>query len=442
MRRPLTALLFWLSTLPAFAYEIIPVDRILGDRALALAEDGRTVVGNDLGPDGLIPLRWTRETGAVELGYLSGYLATSASDVSADGTVIAGSGVPHPYEAHRWTQATGMIGVGPLAGFDGGTLARAISADGSTIVGIGYDQRRAFKWNVNSGFTVLPQPPGNVDTEARDVSADGKVIAVTATYYQPSGSLDKFRAHLWSASGGLVEIGPLPQGWSSPSASQLSADGSVLLGTGSATSLSGTPFLWTHESGIESLPLLNGESWGSHVSMTPDASVVVGNQFASDQPDDPYTAVVWDRGHGTRRLHDVLLDEHGFEMDELIFNYVRGISADRKTLLVRSGIGPSAFDYKLWIVDLDKPLVEALPGDFNADGAVDGADFLAWQQGHSPLPLSAEDLSAWKMNFGHPGTASGAAAVPEPTSVALTLAAALAAATLRRTKPRPLVALP
>ena len=35
----------------------------------------------------------------------------------------------------------------------------------------------------------------------------------------------------------------------------------------------------------------------------------------------------------------------------------------------------------------------ALAGDFNNDGVVDGADFLAWQRGESPEPLSAADLA-------------------------------------------------
>jgi hypothetical protein len=58
-----------------------------------------------------------------------------------------------------------------------------------------------------------------------------------------------------------------------------------------------------------------------------------------------------------------------------------------------------------------------LAGDFVVDGAVDGADFLAWQRGESPDPLSAEDLADWKTNFGasSPLTATSTAA-PEPAT--------------------------
>jgi len=41
-----------------------------------------------------------------------------------------------------------------------------------------------------------------------------------------------------------------------------------------------------------------------------------------------------------------------------------------------------------------------VPGDFNKDGTVDGNDFLIWQQGGSPAPLSQSDLADWEDNYG------------------------------------------
>lgn len=64
----------------------------------------------------------------------------------------------------------------------------------------------------------------------------------------------------------------------------------------------------------------------------------------------------------------------------------------------------------------------ATPGDFDGDGDVDGRDFLAWQRGQSPTPLSAGDLADWQANYGQSGplTASSTA-VPEPGAVVLML---------------------
>ena len=65
-------------------------------------------------------------------------------------------------------------------------------------------------------------------------------------------------------------------------------------------------------------------------------------------------------------------------------------------------------------------LVQPVAGDFNGDSIVDGADFLVWQRGGSPNPLSPGDLETWKGAFGGPAIA----AVPEPTA-ALLMATAL-----------------
>ena len=72
-------------------------------------------------------------------------------------------------------------------------------------------------------------------------------------------------------------------------------------------------------------------------------------------------------------------------------------------------------------------------GDFDNNGIVDGADFLAWQRGHGTatgaLPangdadndgdVDANDLTVWKNQFGTPGSAPAVASIPEPATLAL-----------------------
>ena len=63
-------------------------------------------------------------------------------------------------------------------------------------------------------------------------------------------------------------------------------------------------------------------------------------------------------------------------------------------------------------------------GDFNGDGAVDGADFLAWQRAEGTT-LDATTLQEWKTAYGTSTIAANA--IPEPTSIALLLAGATVA---------------
>jgi hypothetical protein len=63
-------------------------------------------------------------------------------------------------------------------------------------------------------------------------------------------------------------------------------------------------------------------------------------------------------------------------------------------------------------------------GDFDGDGDVDGRDFLRWQRGGSPSPLSAGDLSLWQNNYGAGGLVA-VSAVPEPSSVILLMVSAI-----------------
>jgi len=57
-----------------------------------------------------------------------------------------------------------------------------------------------------------------------------------------------------------------------------------------------------------------------------------------------------------------------------------------------------------------------LLGDFDLNGNIDGADFLKWHRGESPIPYSQADLDDWKINFGGATPAFAAAVVPEPVT--------------------------
>lgn len=63
--------------------------------------------------------------------------------------------------------------------------------------------------------------------------------------------------------------------------------------------------------------------------------------------------------------------------------------------------------------------------DFDNDGDIDGSDFILWQRGESPDPLSTTDLETWEQTFGQTENLAASQVVPEPCSFTLLLSALL-----------------
>jgi hypothetical protein len=75
-----------------------------------------------------------------------------------------------------------------------------------------------------------------------------------------------------------------------------------------------------------------------------------------------------------------------------------------------------------------------VPGDFNSDGAVNAGDHVAWKKFDGTdfelpndddlgTPIGPDHYDLWRTNFGNPTGGFGAAAVPEPASLLLIVAA-------------------
>ena len=87
---------------------------------------------------------------------------------------------------------------------------------------------------------------------------------------------------------------------------------------------------------------------------------------------------------------------------------------------------PGQNDYKL--TSNVEPVV-GVPGDYNGNGTVDAADYVAWRNG-GPLQndptdgVQPEDFDFWRANFGDStaGSAGSASAIPEPGSMLLIIA--------------------
>jgi len=249
-------------------------------RADGISDDGRFVVGSvhDGGswsevvqaPGGgyfvvehprQVPVRWDLENGTVTA------LSTErgvALDVS-DGGVVVGElklqipGVVDPTGAFRWDEVNGdqFIPSGlaswPL-GFNDDV--GAISADGTTLVGKNLDEapagywniliERAYFWNGEPGdgeflpadaLTMIDSPVSNsspLRIAATGVSADGSVIV--GTY---NGGLPATRSFVWTRAAGFQDLvvlldalGVSTASWDLLSATDVSADGTTIVGTG------------------------------------------------------------------------------------------------------------------------------------------------------------------------------------------------------------------
>ena len=127
-----------LGDLPAFVGE---------SWATGVSADGSVIVGFGSGL-GRTSFRWTAATGVVDLERPPGWSFNRAWAVSADGSVVVGDAhignmVPVLWdESHGWRSLVDVLvelGLGPeMAGWNL-EQATAVSADGLTVVGLGFN---------------------------------------------------------------------------------------------------------------------------------------------------------------------------------------------------------------------------------------------------------------------------------------------------------------
>lgn len=259
-------------------------------RANAASRDGTVIVGS--GRAGTkkstmgsgAAFRWTKSEGMNDLGSLpSRYPSGMAQDVSADGRTIVGfsmSGESARREAFRWTKAIGMKGLGGLIPYKfGGSIANAISGDGTTIVGSSESTGGAFRWTEAEGMQGLGAlPKGGVSSDAVDVSGDGSIVV----------GIVKFRgtkqmAFRWSKSDGIQVLDDLPGGHENCTATAISDDGAIIVGAG--YSVGGSEAVrWTKSGGVKSIRQLlvdqgidmTGWQLWSATDVSADGKVIVG----------------------------------------------------------------------------------------------------------------------------------------------------------------------
>jgi len=174
-----------------------------------VSADGRVVVGDSLDVTGGVrdAFRW-------ESGVMRGLGAFTAAAASRDGSVVVGAISQAGREAYRWTAGAGTI---PLGTYDENQDSFALDVSGNGAIVVGYledqtnDVQRAFVWDPVHGMQLLQdvlvnefgqtQLAGWRLTRATAVSDDGRTIVGVG--YDPDGN-----PHAWRV---LSSGAPIPE---------------------------------------------------------------------------------------------------------------------------------------------------------------------------------------------------------------------------------------
>lgn len=220
-----------------------------------ISADGSVIVGSGTVGGKTTPVMWTEADGLLNLKSLpesSNFGGSSATFVSANGSVIVlqlESSFPQfgfEDSGYRYSSDDGFVNLGDVPGGSFGFVIRGISADGGVIVGRGFsaDGYEAVRYTPAEGLQVLPDDPRIVGiNEISGVSADGSVIFGTFSIPRQISGIYRY-----TDVGGYEVIG-IPEN-NFISLEGMSSDGSVVFG--SILKLGGNQlFRYTNSTGVE-----------------------------------------------------------------------------------------------------------------------------------------------------------------------------------------------
>jgi len=270
--------------------------------------------------------------------------------------------------------------LGRLPGYST-SQAHAVSDDGSVVVGRGgaFGFGEAFRWTIDEGIVGLGFLPTSYDpwSGAYDVSADGSVAIGTSS--SDELGLEAFR---WTPETGMIGLGTVPGSSAGTQGAAVSADGSVVVGAVRACQVTAVPFRWTEAEGMQRL---DEEARGATpIGISDDSLVVVGVYRALGGPREPFR---WTTEQGLELLGTF---PDGDGNGEAI-----NTSADGAVVVGWSNpAGPSSSEAFRWTADGGMVGLGFLPGSpstvawgVSADGAVIG--------GVAEIPASGSDAFLW-----------------------------------------------
>jgi hypothetical protein len=283
-------------------------------RASSVSNTGLVVGYGTIALNQTRPVTWTLASGLA----LMPVDALAAIDVSADGSTILLRGA---IEDLVWTAGTGAIGLGE------DQLARALSADGATVVG-----RRerpdlatveAFRWTLAGGVEGLGfLPHTNESSEAYAVSTSGDVATGDSRNYTDAPGF------LWTAVGGIEPLAAMPDQGQPRFTRAMSKDGTTLAGLVDNSVL----FVWSESAGYQYLADFDPSHGKWPRDLDQDGTVMVGGSVSNDHP----TAFHWTAAEGMRPLGEVLADDYGLDVEDWMLHDAVAISPNGRYIV---GVG-------------------------------------------------------------------------------------------------------
>jgi hypothetical protein len=293
--------------LPGYDYHNAPT---------SMTDDGSAVVGFSVGPGdmGRAAYLWQRDSG---ISMLSSFIPGPIDDVriSGDGgSIFVASGT----SVSRWTQGAGVVPLFDASPGPYSVVMNGASSDGRTLVGNMYTNGppgsgatvSSFLWRDGIGLTTIAD-----GFLVRGISANGDYLIGNRVTGESSATAVR------RSLGGVETI--VTEGHLFVDATAASADGSVVIGIGNEDAyLWNAPDLTTT---IGKLPLQNDAT--SPLDVSANGTIVVGYAEGA-----PQGAFVWDKGHGMRSIHQLLLDG-GVDVSGKQFSAARFVTSDGRTYL-------------------------------------------------------------------------------------------------------------
>lgn len=326
-------------------------------KAQDISADGQTIVGIAQGAYWIPAFIWTEANGMQVFGDpIPGlpppwdqYTLSTAESISADGSTVLGTNSFSFSQMNTpviWSQQSGYITL-PL---DHNSL-RDISSTGEFVAashntGVGTE---AVRWSAAGGIELLgslTQPGFSPKSHAEAISADGSVLV---GYSQVDGSLD-YAGFYWTGNGGMINIGRVP-GEKDTRATAVTANGTVVAGK-SGSHL----FRWTAANGIISLGELdlgpNVPTWVHASDISNDGATIVGSGHGFIGGGQVLRqAIVWTEADEIRTLEDILVNEYGIDLQGWKLTDATGVSANG-LVITGYGTNPSG-QTESWRVVLD-----------------------------------------------------------------------------------------